>query len=338
MSTSSSAPARSGKKTAKKAAGKAARKSLSPTALGLPAKPVKPRASDPPATHLRAKLDADLRAVLKHEPGTRSGVDPEDLHQMRVSTRRLRSILKTAGGPLGSTADAARAELGWLGGALGEVRDYDVLIGHLREVVAEFETADQLAGHELVSVFVAERARAKKRLRKVLDSERYRMLLQSVAQLTRRPDHEPEAAEKSTVDDSDPVTALRTPHRKLAKAIAVLPAEPPDPELHALRIKGKRLRYAAELALTSAKKKRADRVRKLISATKDLQTILGDHQDAVVAADRMRELVRGAAEGNARIGFIAGRIAERELVKRLDTRARWRSAWLKVDAAAQRAM
>ncbi|QWF79241.1 CHAD domain-containing protein [Amycolatopsis sp. CA-230715] len=328
MSTSSSA--RSGKKTAKKA--------LTAAELGLPAKPVKPRASDPPATHLRAKLDADLRAVLKHEPGTRSGVDPEDLHQMRVSTRRLRSVLKTAGGPLGSTADTVRAELGWLGAALGEVRDYDVLIGHLREVVAEFETADQPAGHELVSVFVAERAQAKRRLTKALNSERYRVLLQSVAQLTRLPDHEPETTEKSTVDESDLVTALRVPHRKLAKAIDALPAEPPDPELHALRIKGKRLRYAAELALTSAKKKRADRVKKLISATKDLQTILGDHQDAVVAADRMRDLVRGAAEGNARIGFIAGRIAERELVKRLDTRARWRSAWLKVDAAAQRAM
>src|SRR4051812_46491514 len=84
VSTSSSAPERNGKKRAKKAV----KQALDPAALGLPAKPVKPRASDPPATHLRAKVDADLRAVLKYEPGTRSGVDPEDLHQMRVSTRR----------------------------------------------------------------------------------------------------------------------------------------------------------------------------------------------------------------------------------------------------------
>ena len=75
----------------------------------------------------------DDGALLAYEAGTRSGADPEDLHQMRVALRRMRSVLKLSGALVGDGAEPVRAELGWLGQSLGEVRDYDVLIGHLRE-------------------------------------------------------------------------------------------------------------------------------------------------------------------------------------------------------------
>ena len=110
------------------------------------------------------------------------------------------------------------------------------------------------------------------------------------------------------------------------------PADPPDDDLHALRIHGKKLRYAAELAQTSAKKKRAKRIKKLIKATRDFQTVLGDHQDAVLAAERMRTVL---ATADGELGFVAGRIAERELARRAEARAAWRDAWAKVDKAAK---
>src|SRR5438067_1972797 len=85
------------------------------------------------------------------------------------------------------------------------------------------------------------------------------------------------AAEEPTVDirPTDLVAGLAKPHRRLAKAVRALPADPPDDDLHALRIHGKRLRYAAELAQTSAKKKQAVRIKALIKATKNFQTVLG---------------------------------------------------------------
>jgi CHAD domain-containing protein len=311
--------------------------SKTPAALGLGDQPAKAGPDDPAATHLRAQLDAGVRELLDREPGTRSGTDPEDLHQMRVALRRMRSVLKMSGTLLGPTAESVRAELGWLGQSLGEVRDYDVLIGRLRAVVAEFESSDQLAGTELVAKFVTERARAKRRLNKALSSARYATMLQRIGQLARQPDQEPELAPSSGsgADPAEPhdlVAGLRQPYRKLSKAVAALPEDPPDDELHALRIHGKRLRYAAELARRSVKKKRSAQITKLIEATKELQTVLGNHQDAVVAADRMRTILDVV---DARLGFIAGRIAERELAKRAKARTDWPGIWAEVDAAAR---
>jgi CHAD domain-containing protein len=308
--------------------------STTPAALGLSDKPAKAKPGDPAATHVRAKLDALVRELLAREPGTRSGVDPEDLHQMRVALRRMRSVLKTSGALLGATAEPVRAELGQLGQALGEVRDYDVLIGHLRELVAAFEARDQLAAHDLIARFTAARAVAKRRLIKALSSPKYLTTLQSAAQLARQPEQEPELPSEPGTPAApvDLVAGLRKPYRKLAKAVAALPEDPPDDDLHALRIGGKRLRYAAELAQSSVKKKEAGKVRKLVDATKDLQTVLGDHQDAVIAADRMRALLD---ELDGHTGFIAGRIAQLELAKRAHNRELWPAVWAEVDAAAR---
>ncbi len=296
-----------------------------PAELGLPELPVEARPADPAVHHVRAKLDREIRALLAYEAGTRSGADPEDLHQMRVALRRMRSVLKLSGTLVGDGAEPVRAELGWLGQSLGEVRDYDVLIGHLREVIADFEVRDQPAGRRLVSGFVTERAAAKRRLTKALSSARYSTLLREVSLLTRS---------SAAVSDEphDLVTGLAKPHRKLAKAVRALPADPPDHDLHALRIHGKKLRYAAELAQTSAKKKRAKRIKKLIKATRDFQTVLGDHQDAVLAAERMRTVL---ATADGEVGFVAGRIAERELGRRAEARATWRASWAAVDDAAR---
>ena len=299
-----------------------------PAELGLPDAPVEARPADPAVHHVRAKLDREIRALLAYEPGTRSGADPEDLHQMRVALRRMRSVLKLSGELVGDGAEPVRAELGWLGQSLGEVRDHDVLIGHLREVIADFEVRDQPAGHRLVSRFVTERATAKRRLTRALSSARYSTLLHEVSLLTT-------GREVSSAVDApkhDLVAGLAKPHRKLSKAVRALPADPPDDDLHALRIHGKKLRYAAELAQTSAKKKRAKRIKKLIKATRDFQTVLGDHQDAVIAAERMRTVL---ATADGEVGFVAGRIAERELARRAEARATWRASWAAVDAAAE---
>ncbi|WP_372491316.1 CHAD domain-containing protein [Amycolatopsis tucumanensis] len=293
--------------------------------LGLPGEPLVAGPRDTPEALLRARIDGQLRAMLKYEPGTRSGADPEDLHQMRVAVRRLRSALKL----LGPAGDDVRAELKWLGAGLGEVRDHDVLIDHLRATVASFDESDQQAGARLVRIFVAERSKAKRRLNRCLGSARYAALLRSTARLVLTELQLTPGAQPGPVDVA---AVVRKPYRKLTKAVTALPADPPDDELHELRIHGKRLRYAAETAKSAARKKQVTRVRELIKATKRLQDVLGDHQDAVVAAERMRALV--AATDEPAVGFVAGRIAERELRRRAAARAAWGAVLADVHTAA----
>ncbi|WP_179775691.1 CHAD domain-containing protein [Amycolatopsis endophytica] len=294
--------------------------------LGLSEAPPAVGPRDTPEAVLRARIDGQLREMLDHEAGTRSGADPEDLHQMRVAVRRLRSVLKL----LGPAGDDVRAELKWLAAALGEVRDHDVLIGHLRSTVASFDAADQPAAARLIRIFVAERAKAKRRLNRVLGSARYTALLRSTARLVLTELHLVQG-NGSRPQPLDVGAVIRKPYRKLTKAVAALPTDPPDDELHELRIYGKRLRYAAETAKQAARKKQMAQVKPLIKATKRLQDVLGDHQDAVVAATRMRDLLDTADE--PAVAFIAGRIAERELGRRASAREVWPSALSNVHAA-----
>jgi CHAD domain-containing protein len=77
---------------------------------------------------------------------------------------------------------------------------------------------------------------------------------------------------------------------------------------------GKRARYAAELVSR----------KEFVRWAKALQDVLGEHQDAVVAAARLRQLAVGASPGQA---LAAGRLVEREQARRAATRATWRKAW-----------
>jgi CHAD domain-containing protein len=100
--------------------------------------------------------------------------------------------------------------------------------------------------------------------------------------------------------------------------------DPPDEVLHALRIRGKRVRYTGELVEPALGKP----VKRLLAATAQLQEVLGDHQDACVAEQRIRELLDGLGElPEAHVVFVAGRLVERERTRAEDKRAQWRQAW-----------
>ncbi len=93
---------------------------MAPVVLGK-----KPSAAD----LVRQAISAAVDRIMRHDPGVRIGDDPEDVHQARVGTRRLRSDLRTFSSLLDEEWLASlRDELRWLAGALGEVRDDDVLI------------------------------------------------------------------------------------------------------------------------------------------------------------------------------------------------------------------
>lgn len=281
----------------------------------------RPPRSAPAAEHLAAALRAQLRAVLSHDPGTRLGRDPEELHQMRVATRRMRAILRAARPLLDREwVRDLRAELGWLGGALGPVRDLDVLVEHLRADAGALGGDDEAAFLTLILKLEAERAADRDALLAVMRDPRYVALIERLDTDTKSP---PTVGSGRSLRD----LAARE-FRRLRKAMRALGADPPDDELHAARIAVKRARYAAELAERSIGRGATA----VIGEAKVLQDVLGDHQDAAVAEARIRALV--APRAPAAQAIAAGRVIERQHERRRAARAAYPRAWRDLERAA----
>ena len=295
-------------------------------ALGLdvPAKGRAPEPSDPPLDHVLALLGDQLAAIQAHDPGTRLGTDPEELHQMRVAVRRSRTILRTVRPMFEPDAvRSLREELAWLGGALGPVRDLDVLRRYLEAELATLPTPERRAGARLLHALDEAQAGARRDMVKALDERRYFALLDRLAGFVQQP---PVANADVALED-----LAGGEFKKLRRAAEALPEEPSDAELHALRIKTKRARYAAELAAPAMGRPAV----RFVKQAKKLQDILGEHQDAVVAENRLRELFQ-AARGR-RAAFVVGRLAERQRTRRLGAYQSIASRWRKLERRGERA-
>jgi CHAD domain-containing protein len=262
-----------------------------------------------PFEELRSRLRAQLREIERHDPGTRLGRDPESLHDMRVAVRRLRALLRAGQELVASDTAELDDRLKRLGGFLGEVRDLDVLLARLEREAADLGGEDALQTRSLLAVLRTERSCSRARLLAALRSDQYLALLDDTARAIE--ELEPSGSEVSLDELADKAFA------KVCKAVGRLPDDPADEELHGARKQGKRARYAAELAGRKRFVKRA----------KKLQDVLGEHQDAVVAAERLRGLGADATPAQA---LAAGRLVEREEAQRAEARAAWRKAWKKL--------
>ncbi len=280
--------------------------------------PTPPLSKDPGAIRLREMLDAQRHALLAHDPGTRLGDDPENLHQHRVAARRSRAFLRAARAYLDPDWRRSLAgPLGELGRATGPVRDLDVLLEHVRDELARLEEPDRPGGDALVARLEGERAAARQRLLDALDDDGYRALLARLR-------HPPRLAAET---DGIPLDRIaRKEFRRLLKTLRRLGKHPDDDALHRLRILLKRARYAAELAAPDS---RAG-IRFLADA-KALQGLLGEHQDAVVAEQRLRAAT--VADSPTEAAFVAGRLAERQRARRARVTERLPAAWKRLRAS-----
>jgi CHAD domain-containing protein len=110
------------------------------------------------------------------------------------------------------------------------------------------------------------------------------------------------------------------PWKKLRKAVRRAGDDPDDHELHQIRIRAKRARYAAEAVEPVIGQPAED----FADAVADLQGVLGDHQDAVVGEAWLREAA-GAARRD--VALVAGELIAAERASAADTRERWRPVW-----------
>ena len=276
----------------------------------------------PSLRHVLDEMSAFVRAIRAQEPGARSGRDPEDLHQMRVAVRQLRAILRASRALFDAkVVERLRSELDWLGAKLGLVRDLDVLHAYLHPRLAALAGAEQRAGQRVLRRLGGDRARARAGLNEALDSPRYPRILEQLETFLSRPP-------ASTSDVSLPDVAA-TEWKRLRKAVQKLPGRPSTDELHAVRIKVKRARYAAELARAAA----GGRGKRFIHQAKKLQDILGDLQDAVVIEQYLHDAIDRTEPAQA----VQKHLVKRQRKRRKKARAAFFEEWPKLKRRGQEA-
>jgi CHAD domain-containing protein len=267
--------------------------------------------STPAGQVVLAYLRAHAGRLKSLDPMVRRD-EPDAVHQMRVATRRLRSTLRSFEKIIRrDRAQRLAAELKWLGTVLGEARDAEVLAGHLLEQLHDMP-AELVIGPVQARVqghFASQYADARAALVEALDSGRYFSLLDELDKLMAEPPLTPQAARPAA--DVLPAAARR-PYRQVRRrmrgARRARVGQPTDEALHEARKAAKRARYAGE-AMAPAIGKKASRFAKQM---KKVQSVLGDHQDAVIARQVERELGLGAhlaGENAFSYGLLYGRDA-----------------------------
>jgi CHAD domain-containing protein len=289
-------------------------KALQVLDLSIDEPPARPGPKAPAASHIAATLQTHYRAMLAHDPGTRLGHDIEELHQMRVSTRRLRAFLRAARPVLDPAwAQPLEGELAWIGAALGPTRDLDVLLEQLHADAELLDPKEQRTLRRVFHHLEGQRAAARSAMIDALESRRYIDALNRL---------EPEIGSPRLLqpDVSLPDLAARE-FARLRKAARAVNARSPDDDLHELRIRGKRARYSAELAEAT----RGKPATKFISEAKTFQDVLGEHQDAAVAEERLRAMLRDL--GGTATAFAIGRLVEHQRERKLAARKAYAATW-----------
>jgi CHAD domain-containing protein len=287
----------------------------------------KPRASASAAEVVMAYLKVHVAKLQSLEPKVRAD-EFDSVHQMRVATRRLRGTLRSFGKviPRARTEQVA-AELKWLGGLLGEARDAEVLSEHLHDSLEPLP-AELLIGPVQARVqghFAPRRAAGREELIRVFDSERYATLLAGLDQLALDPPLGP----KATAPARDVLpAAVGKVYRQASKRMRRARHEPAGPgrdvALHEARKSARRARYAAEAASPAVGRK----ARTFGKQMKKVQSVIGDHQDTVIARQAARDLGIGAhlAGENA---FTYGLLYEHERHRAAKLQAATRTTWKK---------
>jgi triphosphatase len=273
-----------------------------------------------------AVLRRHLTNVLANEPGARIGDDSEDLHDMRVATRRIRAALSTFDDVLPVRFARFRDEFGWVADTLGAVRDLDVQLEQLDEWVAGSAEEDAGALEPLRNILETQRREARERMLAVLDSGRYERLVAAVIAGLQRGPLKTSATSRQPVLGAAPDLILKR-YRKVRKRGRRIEKDSPSSDYHRLRIGCKRLRYTLEFLSEVYPKEIPLLVKRLVA----VQDILGLHQDAFVAVRRLRSMMaeQGPSLAPATV-FAMGMVARRYGEQEEDLRARFPKAYARL--------
>jgi CHAD domain-containing protein len=267
----------------------------------------------------RKVLQFHFSKMQRREAGTRTGADAEDLHDMRVATRRMRAAWRVFDGAFkASKTKKLRRHLERLADRLGAVRDLDVLIEGLEAYGIALDEDERPGLDPVFSVWRRQRAAARTQLIGELDSDRY-------ATFVKEMDAFLEAGANAAAAIATPTAPHRVRDRAASQLWAAYEAvrayEPvftwADVEtLHELRIAVKWLRYTLEFFGETLGPDFA----RLLARVVALQDYLGSLHDADVATKLARDLLVARAGQLSKLETdVIGaylRSRERELARR----------------------
>lgn len=316
-------------------------RALGPAAAAAPEVPPSPqvRLTDPAGdaaaayigTQIRALRAADIafrsNAALHQTTDSDDDATPDDhgadeaVHLMRVATRRLRGALRTFR-PLFDSgwAKHLRGELSWFTQGLNDLRENDVLRSRLAAHVADLP--DDVPGEPVRKVLDAEFARALDTAResamRMLDSDRYLALHERLVGAA----NDPPLTERAAASARDVLPGLvRDSWQRLAKDADHLTQDSPAEQWHALRLRAKQARYAAEAVAVVVGAEAAAFARQM----ERLTDLLGEHQDASQAGDRLHRLAEQVTDTD--VVFALGALAASEHNRALAARRRFPTIW-----------
>ncbi len=238
----------------------------------------RPQAAEqhPPSDPVHRAVAEQIGQLLEWDRAVRADTY-DSVHQMRVTTRKIRSLLQASGDSFGLSDDAwILDELRQLAGVLGIARDAEVL-------AERYERSLDALPPELIRGPVRERLvdgakhsyqAGLRRSLVAMRSQRYFRLLDALDQLV--------VAMPTAPAKDHPQASLDSAYRrvrKAAKSATEAAQHDRDEALHRIRKGAKKLRYVA--AATGAPKV-ADRA-------KNIQTLLGEHQDSVVSRTHLTQ-------------------------------------------------
>lgn len=287
----------------------------------VPVEPGDP--GEPAAVAVRAAITKNVLRLVHNDPLARMG-DPEGVHQVRVGARRLRSDLRSFKPLVDSEwARETSDELQWIGSALGEARDMDVLQDRLRQ------SADGLESDlgPLWEQLAERRTRGRQKALDALESQRYRSLLDRLVEAAAEPRLEWRAI--TTPSSSALPPLVKKAWKRLAGGARALEVEDTDEQWHRVRIRAKRVRYVSEAVAPSLEPEAAKDARAFAKMAESIQELLGNHQDAVVAKEFIREIA--TKRSDERFSFAMGRLFERQQADSEGLRTKFFDTWQEFD-------
>ncbi len=284
----------------------------------------------PPADPVHRAIAEQIESLLVWDRAVRADAY-DSVHQMRVTTRKIRSLLQESKDAFGLDDDGwVLDELRALAAVLGVARDAEVLAERYQHALDEMP-AELIRGpvrQRLVEGANRRYAAGWRRSLLAIRSQRYFRLLDALEELVNAEQPESADAAKSSVS----IDAAYKRVRKAAKTAAAADtdaeasAEEKDEALHRIRKGAKRLRYTA--AATGADK--------VSDRAKTIQTLLGDHQDSVVSKAHLSTQA-DAAHAAGEDTFTYGLLYQQEDDLAQHSRALLQDALKKLDKAVRKA-
>lgn len=265
--------------------------------------------------------------LRKYQPLASEGLHPEGVHKMRVAIRHLRAMLRTYARIFASNCgDSLDTELRWLARQLGRARDADVNEMEIRRFNASLPLAAAVAAapyeEHLREVTVA----AYMNLTELFAGEQYAGLLAKLDSfIAGGPDSETrkEFGNLSISEAADRDVPARA-HGMLKRGDRIS-AGSPAKKLHRLRIRAKRLRYLLDFFSVA----QPVRWSAPVAALERLQDLLGTHQDAITARERLEQFAASlpAAEDGCELRLSIGRLIHTQDDRIAECRRRFPAAW-----------